>query len=127
MRKPYCSCDSNFGDHYRIQAGRGFSEIQVFRGQPYQRGYGIGSVLRRFGIPILKFLGKQLLKTGLSVGQDILSDIPIKESLKKRSREGAKEGAKKALGFAQQYVDQMGTGMQKRVYETQGSKKVKLY
>ena len=89
-RKNYCSCDSDFSKHYSIQAGKGFDDINIFRGNPYQRGYGFGSLLKRFGIPILKFFGKELLKTGVNVGNDLLEQRNIKESLKARGKEGKK-------------------------------------
>lgn len=103
-RKVYCSCDSDF------QRGGGYSDITIYKGQPYQRGYGIGSFFRRFGIPVLKAIGKQLLQTGMSVGSDILSDRNFKESIRSRGKEGAKEGLKRLSSL----IEQEGSGIRKR-------------
>ena len=113
-RKKYCACDSDFTQHYQQQAGNGLSDIAVFRGQPYQRGYGLGSVFRRFGIPILKFLGKQLVKTGVNVGNDYLAGNNIRASIKSQGKKGIRTAAKEGLDRLNQLVDQTGSGIRKR-------------
>uniref|UniRef100_A0A158P4S7 Uncharacterized protein n=1 Tax=Tetranychus urticae TaxID=32264 RepID=A0A158P4S7_TETUR len=110
-RKVYCGCDSDFSSHYRTQAGRGFEDINVFRGQPYQRGYGIGSIFKRFGIPVLKFFGKELLKTGMNIGQDILDQKNVKQSLVNRGKEGIRTAAKRGLMQISNEFDQSGSGL----------------
>lgn len=112
-RKVYCSCDSDFSHHYQQQAG-GLSDITVFRGQPYQRGYGFGSVFRRFGIPILKFLGKQLVKTGINIGNDYLQGNNLRASFKTHGKQGIRSSAKEGLKKLNELLDQSGTGIRKR-------------
>lgn len=70
MRKKHCVGDCDYARYFAVQGGRGLDDIPVFRGHPYQRGYGIGSVFRRFGIPILKWLGKTILSEGVDMGKD---------------------------------------------------------
>ena len=113
-RKIYCPCDSDFHKHFQQQAVTGISDMTVFRGQPYQRGYGIGSVFARFGIPILKFLSKQFVKTGMNVGNDYLAGNDLKESIKTHGKQGIRTAAKEGLGKLSQLIDQSGSGIRKR-------------
>lgn len=75
-----------YRDYYN-QKGGGQTPIPipVYRGQAYQKGYGIGSVigglfksflpvLKNTALPILKCGAKSLGKTALKTGFDILSD-----------------------------------------------------
>lgn len=109
-RKVYCGCDSDFGSHYKIQAGKGYDDINVFKGQPYQRGYGIGSFLKRIGIPIFK----SLLRTGVDIGGDILDNKGIKETLRNRGKEGIRTTARTALNEIGNMIEQTGSGLRKR-------------
>ena len=113
-RKVYCACDSDFSHHYQQQAGNGISDITVFRGQPYQRGYGLGSVFTRFGIPILKFLTKHFVKTGINVGNDFLSGGDLKASIRAHGRQGIRNTAKEGLSKLSDLIDQSGSGIRKR-------------
>lgn len=113
-RKVYCACDSDFSHHYQQQAGAGISDISVFRGQPYQRGYGLGSVFTRFGVPILKFLAKQFVKTGINVGNDYLTGTNFKTSLKTHGKRGIRTAAKEGLSKLSELVDQTGSGIRRR-------------
>lgn len=113
-RKVYCSCDSNFNQYYQRQAGSGFTDIQVFRGFPYQRGYGLGSLIKRFGVPILKVIGKHVLKTGVNVGQDVLDKKDFKESIKQRARIGLRDVANDSLNKARNLLNQTGKGMKRK-------------
>lgn len=113
-RKVYCACDSDFTSHFKQQAGKGFDDITIYRGQPYQRGYGFGSIFRRIGIPILKFFGKELLKTGINVGKDVLDDKKFKEALKTRGKEGIRSAAKRGLSEIESAFDQQGSGFKSK-------------
>ena len=75
-----------------VQSGRG--DFPVFRGSRMQRGYGLGSILSgmfRTAIPFLKSgakaLGKQALRTGVSIGQDVLSGQNLKTAARRRALE----------------------------------------
>lgn len=122
-RKVHCIGDCDFSRYYSNQAGNGFSDINVFRGTPYQRGYGIGSVFKRFGIPLAKFLGRHLLNTGLSVGSEIASSNSFnKDNIRKRVRQSVKSAAKDGLSHLSNYIDQQGDG-RRRVYKRRTTRK----
>ena len=113
-RKIYCACDSDFTNHFQQQAGSGLSDLNVYRGHPYQRGFGIGSTILKFGLPVLKFLGKQFIKTGVNVGSDFLSGNSFKNSIKSRGKEGIRNVAKQGLNKLHDLIDQSGSGIRKR-------------
>ena len=67
----------NYNDYYARQAG---GALPHFAGAPYQRGYGLGSLigcLLRNVMPVIKrgavALGRGALKTGLRIADDVLS------------------------------------------------------
>jgi len=81
-----------------VQRGRG--DFPVFRGSRMQRGYGLGSVLSgmfRTAIPFLKSgvkaLGKEALRTGVNIGQDVLSGQNFKTAAQPKARKGIKRKA----------------------------------
>ena len=116
-RKVHCIGDCDFSRYYAYQAGNGFADINVFRGTPYQRGYGIGSVFKRFGIPLAKFIGRHLLNTGLNVCSEIAASNRFnKEDISKRLRQSLKIAAKDGLSQLSEFVDQQGDG-RKRTYK----------
>ena len=85
-----------------VQTGRG-GDFPVFRGSRMQRGYGIGSILSgvlRTAIPFLKSgakaLGKEALRTGVAIGQDVLSRQKLKTAAKRRSLESVRNVATKS-------------------------------
>ena len=126
QRKIYCACDSDFKSFYKSQAGQGFSDIEVFRGTPYQRGYGFGSLFKRFALPVFKFIGKHALKTGINVGQDVLEKKNLKQSIKDRGKEGLRNAAQDSLNRAGQYLTQRGTGLKrKKLYKKKPAKRKK--
>ena len=115
IRKKYCLGDCDFKSYYLSQAGKGYDDIAVFRGYPYQRGYGIGSLFRRFGIPLAKFIGRHLLNTGVSIGSDILLNKSLdKDVIKTKLKQGAKEATKDALTKALNKIDQKGSGRKRK-------------
>lgn len=128
QRKTYSPGHSNFTSHYINQAGNGFSDIEVYRGAPYQRGYGFGSTIARFAIPIVKFLGKKLLKAGVDIGSDLLLKRGFKESVKQRGKETLKGIAKDSLEKASAYLEQTGSGIKrKRLYKAKSKKKKDIF
>lgn len=59
-------------DYYREQAGNG---ISGFSGVKYQRGHGFfGRFLSKAIYPLLRFLGRQALSTGVNFASDIIKD-----------------------------------------------------
>ena len=114
FRKPHCIGDCDFSRYYLSQAGKGFEDINVFKGRPYQRGHGIGSLFRRFGLSLVKLIGKHLLRTGMNVGSDVLSNNMSKENLKRRLKEGAKIMANEGLAKASDMLNQSGSGRKRK-------------
>lgn len=126
VRKPHCLGDCSFSRYYTAQAGRGFDDINVFRGSPYQRGHGIGSILSRYALPLVKFIGKHLLRTGLQVGSGVLADNFNKPNLKRRLKEGAKEFARESLTKASTMLEsQSGSGIKRKRKSKKAKKKYK--
>lgn len=72
--------------------------MPVFSGAAYQRGYGVGRVMKnmiREATPLLKHAGKQAVKTGLSVvASSILGGKKKKKAPGRRNKAGG--GAKAA-------------------------------
>ena len=81
--------------YYLDQVGGG---LDVYSGQLYQRGNGIGNVLAgaaRFAMPLLKegaqYLGKKALATGAKIFSDISKGTPFREAVKRRAKESGIE------------------------------------
>ena len=98
--------------HYYVnQAGNGLSS---FEGLRFQRGKGFfGSILKNAALPLLSYLGNQVLRTGVDVAGDVINGEPIKEAFKTRSktkmRQIAGDAARRALEF-----EQTGRGIKRR-------------
>ena len=64
--------------------------MPVYSGAPYQRGYGLGRVMKnilRQATPLLKHAGRQALRTGNSVvAKGVMGGPKRKRSPKKRQR-----------------------------------------
>ena len=69
-RKPHCIGDCDFKSYYVNQAGSGFNNVSLYRGTPFQRGYGFSSFISKYEIPVVKFLGRHLF----NVGKEIVND-----------------------------------------------------
>ncbi len=76
----------------------------VFRGYPYQRGSGLGSIFKgllRMVLPLAKqagkAIGKEALVTGANVARDVAEGQDIVESLKLQGRRGGKRLVKKGV------------------------------
>ena len=85
-----------------VQTGKG-GDFPVFRGSRMQRGYGLGSILSgvfRTAIPFLKrgakALGKEALRTGVNIGQDVLSGQNLRTAARQRGLESIRNVAKKS-------------------------------
>lgn len=80
-----------------------YGGYNVFKGMPYQRGAGIGSVLRsflRYLVPIGKEIGGAIGRQGLQSGNRVLSNVlegkDLKESLVSEGKAGLKNLLEKA-------------------------------
>lgn len=96
MKRQYC-CDASrfaYEDYYSKQSGSG---MPVFQGSRTQRGHGLGSILSGFfrnAWPLIqtgaKAFGKQFLRTGLRIANDVAEGQAFKESSKRHIPEGIK-------------------------------------
>ncbi len=101
MAVPYVCCTKPFEDYYTRQAGGG---LPYYTGAPLQRGYGLGGIfgsLFRTIFPFLKqgakTVGKELLKTGVSIASDVVNGQNVKEATKRRFEEAGKVLVDKAV------------------------------
>ena len=92
--------------YYVNQVGSG---IPVYRGSTsLQRGYGLGGLLGglfRSALPLLKkgasAVGKEALKTGVGIAQDVLSGQNIKTAAKRRVKTAGRNMGTKVLNKIQ--------------------------
>lgn len=101
---PHVIFDPNSIDWEQIvlaQIGSGF----YFEGLPYQRGAGIGTIfghILRYLIPIGKIVGRELGREGLRTGgrivQDILAGNPVKKSVLVETQQGFKNAVDNIYG-----------------------------
>lgn len=88
--------------YYLNQAGHGGD---IYAGQLYQRGSGIGSFLSgiaRYAMPLIKkslpFLGKELLKSSTNILSDVADhNSSFKDAFRKRGRETLKNLSDEAI------------------------------
>lgn len=84
----------DFNKYYLDQI-EGTNSFSVFRGSPYQRGYGLGSAFRRFiswaipllkeyALPIIKNVGKDIVHNAAHVAKEAIDGRDIKESAKEK-------------------------------------------
>ena len=99
--------------YYIHQAGSG---LAGFRGIRYQRGRGFfGRLLSGAVYPLLRFLGKNLLRTGENVATDVLdSDDFSFQNLKDVTKKNLQSRAKDVLG--ETLTNMKGSGKRKRYY-----------
>jgi len=123
MKKQFC-CDASrfaYEDYYLKQSGSG---MPVFQGARMQRGHGLGSILSGFfrsAWPLIqtgaKAFGKQVLRTGLQIANDVAEGHKFKESSKRRIPEGIK-----AFASSNDFNTQSGSGQKKRRRKRQTKK-----
>ena len=94
---------------------------QIFRGIPYQRGSGLGSVFRsflRYLVPIGKKIGVAVGQEGLRTGNRVLSNVLEGKDLKETMVTESKAGLKNLLEKAANNLDkQKGKGFDFRRYK----------
>src|SRR5256885_6196927 len=62
---------------------------RVYAGRPWQEGSGFWSSLWRITRPLLKYVGKEAVATGVNVGTDYLTGTTMKEAVVNRGKERA--------------------------------------
>lgn len=115
MKTSFC-CDASrsmYEDYYMTQCGNGIPG--VFAGARNQRGHGLGSMLSglfRRAMPIikrgLKVFGKQALRTGANIANDVASGHEFSTSAKTRMKEGIKQ-----IDPSEFFISQRGSGKRK--------------
>lgn len=103
MKRKFC-CDASrdmYESYYLKQSGSG---VPVFVGSRGQRGHGIGSVLGglfRSAVPMLKRglanFGRQALRTGLDIANDVVEGGNFRESAKRHAVSGLKDFARNTI------------------------------
>jgi hypothetical protein len=100
--------------------------IRGFAGPEWQVGgrFSFGRFIWRHARPLLKFLGREALHTGVDIGKDVLAGQSIKEAAISRAKETGKAIARKALSKAEDKLNlldnaepidtQEGSGMARR-------------
>ena len=81
--------------YYSDQVGKGYAHpnIGIYKGQPYQRGSGIGSIFSNILKTItplfksaLQQFGSNIVSKGVDMGNDMLQGANIKQTLKKHGK-----------------------------------------
>jgi len=102
---------AEFTSYYVNQAGTG---ITGYSGIRYQKGHGFfGKIFSSAVLPILKYLGKKALSTGVSIGADVLQGENLKKTMKKRLKSTGLDIAEDALEKLRNYK-QTGSGKRRR-------------
>jgi hypothetical protein len=116
-----CQYTCDYTSYYVGQTGRG-AETPYYRGRAFQRGYGwFGRVIQRYGIPLLKYIGKQAFKAGKDIVSDVATGQNLKESAKRRIKETGKEIASDMLNKASTLINQptqSGSGKRRKTAKT---------
>lgn len=115
MWVPYRCCQKSFEDYYVNQSGNGLS---YYQGAAYQKGYGLGGLFRslfRAAVPLFKSgakaVGKQMLRSGASLVNDIAQGVNPREAAKQRLKEAGRVLTDKAANKVKTMV---GSGRNKK-------------
>jgi hypothetical protein len=99
MKKQFC-CDASQDLYEKYYLGQSGNGMPVFVGSRGQRGHGLGSMLSglfRNAMPLIRrglgTIGKQALKTGVEIVNDVSEGRSVKEAAKRRVGEGIKRFA----------------------------------
>ncbi|GFY77595.1 uncharacterized protein F54H12.2 [Trichonephila inaurata madagascariensis] len=110
MLVPYKCCVKQYEDYYVNQAGNGLS---YYQGQSFQKGYGIGGWFKRLfrtALPFLtrgaKSVGKEVLKTGTQIANDLLEGQNLEDAAKHRVKETGRKLAREAIKRADDMLGQ---------------------
>ncbi|GFV08212.1 uncharacterized protein F54H12.2 [Trichonephila clavipes] len=114
MLVPYKCCVKQYEDYYVNQAGNGLS---YYQGQSFQKGYGIGGWFKRLcvcvfrtALPFLtrgaKSVGKEVLKTGTQIVNDLLEGQNLEDAAKHRTKETGRKLAREAIKKADDMLGQ---------------------
>jgi len=100
MLVPYQCCQKSFEDYYVNQSG---SDLNFYQGVTHQKGYGIGGLFRslfRVAMPLFKSgakaIGKQVLRSGADLVNDLAHGVDVKTAAKQRLKEAGRNLTDKA-------------------------------
>ena len=100
-----------FTAYYETQAGSGLSG---FQGQRYQKGNGFfGRLFKGSVLPLLRYLGRQALNTGMGVAEDVAHGDNFGASLRKHLRTVKQTVAKDTLEKLKD-IKQSGSGLKRK-------------
>lgn len=109
--------------YYIDQAKTGQSGLQ---GITRQKGQNIFGRALKFIFPVLKFIGKHALNTGINVATDVLENKKgFKEAAKSQIKEGFRGAALEGVNIAKKFQEklQSGKGIKRKRKATKNSKK----
>lgn len=94
----------NYDEYYKNQ----LNSKNYHQGLKFQNGYGyFGRMLSRYAVPALKYIGKQAIKTGFNIIDDVSKGVKPKKALKRR----LKDTGKLILTNLFDQMDQSGSGV----------------
>lgn len=92
--------------YHAYYTGQSGGALPVFRGRRYQRGHGLGNVLRGVArtvlpivLPAMKQVGRQALRSGYGVVRDVMGGRNLKRSLQNRAMDAGKSLLNRAFDF----------------------------
>lgn len=97
---------------------------RVYAGRPWQEGSGFWNSLWRIARPLLKYVGKEAVATGVNVGTDYLTGTTMKEAVVNRGKERAAKVVNDAASAATKKL--IGGGRSRGLSRTKRSKRKKI-
>lgn len=94
-------------NYYKSQAlggQEGYGQFPVFTARRRQYGGGFFDVVRRYGVPLLKYLGKEVLGTAVKVGEDVLDGKDIKEAASVRVKAASRKVGSDAITRSKKFL-----------------------
>lgn len=105
------------GDVYEGPLWQSGGAIRGYAGRDLQYGRGLGSFGRaiwKYARPILKYLGKTGIKTGVEIGSDVLAGKPVQESVTDRLKTNGAAVVDDAANLAKKKLTGRGKMARKR-------------
>lgn len=103
-----------YTNYYVNQAGTGIGGFQGSERFPIHRGSGFfGNIWKNAIMPLLKYLGPKIIKTGASVASDAIAGENVLQSLKSHGKTAARDIASDVGTRAARFA-QTGTGRKRR-------------
>jgi hypothetical protein len=119
-----CGGKCDYKSYFSNQVGTGAPSFPIYRGAPYQKGFGFwGNLFTRYGVPVLSYLARKSWNTGENIARDVYErKVEPKVSVKRRLAEVGRTISVDALQKAASLISQSGSG-RKRVKKRKVSKR----